>query len=84
MIGHGCRKDLCNLSWNIIDVRDLCVAHMLAAKSHLDHVATEGGARYIMRSNGGPERRPETGGSSALDPDSVKISPKKSYPYNRQ
>ena len=55
-----------NMSWNIIDVRDLCAAHRLAAESRLDHAATVGGARYIMHGSGGPERRPGTGGSVEL------------------
>lgn len=55
-----------NMDWNIIDVRDLCAAHRLAAESALDHAATHGGARYCMHGSGGPERRPGSGGSVEL------------------
>ena len=42
-----------DMSYNIIDVRDLVQAHRLAAESTVDHKSTSGGARYVMHGTGG-------------------------------
>ena len=42
-----------DMYYNIIDVRDLVKAHRLAAETDIDHVQTDGGARYLMHGSGG-------------------------------
>ncbi len=42
-----------DMNYNIIDVRDLVIAHRLAAESNVDHKNSDGGPRYIMHGSGG-------------------------------
>ena len=42
-----------DMSYNVIDVRDLAKAHRLAAESDSDHKSLLGGPRYIMHGSGG-------------------------------
>ena len=42
-----------DMSYNIIDVRDLVKAHRLAAESDADHKNSHGGPRYVLHGSGG-------------------------------